>query len=266
VKNTAPARLNRVGRRFANAALGLIYPPVCQICTTRPARADNGFVCKACAAHARFIEPPFCNRCGLPFEGAINEGDFECAHCRELETHFDHARAAVALEGPVQVALCRFKYEQAEWFEPFLAGLLIKHAAPTLAAEPWDFILPVPLHPVKLRAREFNQADRLARRLAKATSIPHRQHLLRRVKPTCTQTRLNRAGRAANLRGAFLADGSGLLANARVVLVDDVLTTGATANEVAAALRRVGALRVAVWTVARGLFRPVLACETAPNI
>ncbi len=256
--------LAQLGRQFADDALGLIYPSVCQICEIERAEASAGFVCQTCSARARFIEPPFCDRCGLPFAGDIS-GVFECANCRELELHFDHARAAVTLDGPVQTTLHRFKYSRAEWFEPFLARLLIERAAPDLSNEDWDFIAPVPLHPVKLREREYNQADRLARHLAKATGIPHEDRLLRRVKPTGTQTRLSRTERAANLRGAFTATGAGL-EKARVVLVDDVLTTGATANAAAAALRKAGAARVVVWTVARGTLRPVLACESAPNI
>ncbi len=257
--------LVRFGRQFADAALGLIYPPVCQICEIERAAADAGFVCNTCSARTRFIEPPFCDRCGLPFAGEIN-GSFECANCRDLELHFDHARAAVTLDGPVQRALQRFKYERAEWFEPFLARLLIERAAPALSAHAWDFILPTPLHPVKLRDREFNQADRLAQRLAKATGIRHENGLLRRVKPTATQTRLSRRARAKNLREAFAADAGNALKGARLVLVDDVLTTGATANAAAAALRKAGAAQIAVWTVARGTLRPVLACESVPNI
>lgn len=257
--------LARFGRRFADAALGLVYPPICQICDHERAAARAGFVCRTCREQVRFITAPHCDRCGLPFAGEIT-GPFECTNCRELELHFDHARAAVTLDGPVQTALHRFKYERAEWFEPFLASLLIERAAPALAAHAWDFILPTPLHPVKLREREFNQADRLARRLAKATGIRHHAGLLHRVKPTATQTRLSRTERAKNLCGAFAADAGGTLKNARVVLVDDVLTTGATTSAAAAALRKAGAAQIAVWTVARGVLRPVLACESAPNI
>ncbi len=256
--------LARLGRRFINAGLDLIYPTVCQICERERTTARAGFVCRTCRSQTRFITPPFCNRCGLPFAGEITTA-FECSNCREMELDFDHARAAVTLDGPVQTALHRFKYSRAEWFEPFLARLLIARAAPELAPADWDFIIPVPLHGVKLREREFNQADRLARRLAKVTGIRHDSELLRRVKPTETQIRLSRAERAANLRGAFEANHASLH-GAHVTLVDDVLTTGATTSAAAAALRKAGVARVAVWTVARGTLRPVLSCESAANI
>ena len=123
---------------------------------------------------------------------------FQCANCQEVKLHFRSARSAVVADGMMLDVIHRYKYNRALWFEPFLAGLLISKAAPALAAEGWDFIVPVPLYPVKKREREFNQAERLAARLGRAANIPVNKGLLRRVKPTVTQTRLTRgrAGRA----------------------------------------------------------------------
>jgi ComF family protein len=146
----------------------------------------------------------------------------------------------------------RYKYHRAVWFEPFLADLLVRQAAPTLAAEKWDLIVPVPLHPLKEREREFNQADRLARHLGRALGIPMHNRLLRRVKFTLTQTRLTRPERAANMEAAFAPRSGKELNGEKVVLVDDVLTTGATTHACAEAARQAGAGDVCVWTVARG--------------
>ena len=241
------------GKDFLRAALALLYPEVCQICREARATAAEGLVCPACWRQVRFIRPPFCERCGLPFAGELTAA-FECGNCRELELHFSSARSAVAAGGLVLEIIHRYKYQRALWFEPFLADLLIREAVPVLRETPWDWIVPVPLHPAKQREREFNQAERLARRLAKATKIPLNARLLKRVEPTLTQTRLTRHERAANVRRAFaLRPGGPELKGAKIVLLDDVFTTGATTSACARVLRMAGAAEVCVWTVARGL-------------
>ena len=150
-------------------------------------------------------------------------------------------------------AIHRYKYQRALWFENFLADLLIREAAPVLRGQNWNFIVPVPLHSLKQREREFNQAEVLARHLSAATKILLNPTLLQRVTSTMTQTRLTKQQRAANMREAFAARPGLKLAGARIVLVDDVFTTGATTSACAKALQAVGAGEVCVWTVARGL-------------
>jgi len=122
-----------------------------------------------------------------------------------------------------------------------------------LRGQNWNFIAPVPLHPLKQREREFNQAEILARHLSNATKILLNTKLLRRVSPTKTQTLLTREQRAKNMRGAFAVCDGVKLDGKCVVLVDDVFTTGATTSACARALRAAGAGEVCVWTVARGL-------------
>jgi ComF family protein len=200
----------------------------------------------------RFIRPPFCERCGLPYPGDLTT-PFECTNCREMELHFNSARSAVVARGIVREAIHRYKYQRALWFEPFLADLLIREAKPALREQHWDFIVPVPLYSVKHREREFNQAERLADHLSAATKIALNKKLLRRVIPTATQTLLTREKRATNMRGAFVANDGARLDGERIVLVDDVFTTGATTSACAKALRAAGAGDVCVWTVARGL-------------
>ena len=178
---------------------------------------------------------------------------FECTNCRELKLHFSSARSAVVAKTVVLEAIHHFKYSRALWFEPFLADLLVREAAPVLRGRGWDFIVPVPLHPLKQREREFNQAEILAGHLSTATGIPLSTSLLQRTAQTATQTRLKRDQRAANMKGAFDLLKGVSTASKRIVLVDDVFTTGATTNACAKALRQGKAAEVCVWTVARGL-------------
>lgn len=235
-----------------DAGLALLYPPLCQLCEAARATASEGMVCPNCWRKVRFIRPPFCGRCGLPYQGDLTT-DFECANCRELELHFSFARSAVTAGGVILEAIHRYKYQRALWFEPFLADAFLRQAVPELSPQQWDLIVPVPLHPTKQREREFNQAERLAAHLSVATRIPIHKTLLRRVAPTRTQTLLTRLQRAANVQHAFAMRPGRRLAGQRVILVDDVFTTGATTNTCAKVLRAAGAGEVCVWTVARGL-------------
>ena len=237
---------------WLNAGLGLVYPEVCQLCGGARATPAEGFVCAACRARVRFVERPFCERCGRPYEGEIST-EFECPNCREGELHFSKARSAVVVCKLMLEVIHRYKYQRALWAEPFLAGLLVSQAQPELAGEKWDLIVPVPLYPAKQREREFNQAERLAGCLSEATQIPVNKRLLKRVRPTCSQTFLKRPEREANVRGAFAMRGKRRLNGERIVLLDDVLTTGATTSACAKVLRAAGAGEVCVWTVARGI-------------
>jgi ComF family protein len=245
---TAPAKLET----WLNTGLALLYPEVCQLCNAVPATPRDGFVGRQCWSQIRFIRPPFCDRCGLPYEGDITTA-FVCANCHDLKLHFSSARSAVVAKTVVLEAIHQFKYSRALWFENFLAGLLVPEAAPVLRGQNWDCLMPVPLHSLKEREREFNQSALLARHLARALNLPCQENVLWRATSTETQTHLNRDRRAENMKKAFAVRPGMNLAKRRIVLVDDVFTTGATTNDCARALRRAGAAEVCVWTVARGL-------------
>ena len=236
---------------WCDAGLSFFYPAVCQICATQRATPEEGYVCADCWTEVHFIQGPFCERCGLPFEGSITNS-FECSNCTGMELHFSSARSAVVARGLVLEVIHRYKYLRALWFEPFLADLLIRQAKPILAKGKWDLIAPVPLHHLKQREREFNQAERLARHLSVATAIPLATKLLRRSQPTRTQTLLTRPERADNVRSAFRFSGE-RLDGKNIVLIDDVFTTGATTSACAKILKKSGAGSICVWTVARGL-------------
>ena len=240
-----------------DAFLSLFYPEVCQICREGEAGPKEGYVCGSCWSQPdgiEFIVPPFCNVCGLPYEGEIT-GGFECANCRDERLYFHSARAAVRLSGLVQDVIHRYKYNHAAWFEPFLLDLLLRQAAPDIEREQYHFIVPIPLHWRRRQLRSFNQAEALGCGLSRLTGIPLEKRLLRRVKSTDTQTRLTRAQRAANVQNAFAWKAPFRLSGEKILLLDDVMTTGATANACAKVLMRNGAGRVDVWTVARGILR-----------
>ena len=234
-----------------DAALNFIYPPVCQVCREERAGIKEGYVGGKCWSQVRFLTAPFCERCGSPYEGSIGR-PFVCGNCQDIPFHFRFARSAVVANPLVLTVIHRYKYNRALCFEPFLADLLIRQAVPSLKNGKWDMIVPVPLHPAKKREREFNQAERLARHLSRATHIPVNEDLVRRVQATETQTRLNRTERAGNVQNAFAPRSPKKLNGEKIILLDDVLTTGATTSACARVLRRAGAGDLCVWTVARG--------------
>jgi competence protein ComFC len=236
---------------WAEAFLGFFYGDVCEGCHKQRATAKEGYVCAACRDNVKPIEPPFCRRCGAVFAGEITSA-FECGNCRDLKLDFSQARAVASAEGVLLDVLHRYKYENGLWVAPFLTELFAEVAGPQVNAGGWDLIVPVPLHPRRQKEREFNQARVLAGALSKATQIELNPRLLRRVIDTRTQTRLSRAERLKNVKGAFQFLGSKAdVRGKRIVLVDDVLTTGATANGCARLLRQNGAAEVCVWTLAR---------------
>jgi competence protein ComFC len=234
--------------------LRMIFPRVCEICSEREAGPSEGFICEHCRKHPRAIKrvrAPICKICGLWYEGAITT-EFKCRNCFDLELEFTCARAAVQYAGLVKEVIHRFKYGRNEWFEPFLAELLIESAVPELRLEPVDLIAPIPLHPKKQRARGFNQAERFASRLSAVLEIAFDTTLLERVRDTDPQAGLDRDDRIANVKNAFHYVGEQKLKGQRVLLIDDVLTTGVTASSCAKELLKNGAGEVRVWTVARG--------------
>ena len=231
-----------------DSASAMAYPEGCQICGNRLADSFNGFICRPCQRQAVPINAPICQCCGLPAENHA-PSDFKCITCREAPWHFDRARALFRTSGMVRDVIHRFKYEQADFFEPLMEDWLRQF--PRTCLQLPDCIIPIPLHPLKKRDREFNQAESIARLLSDQLQIPSRPELAIRIRHTETQTHLSRAKRLKNMKGAFAAGPARL--PGRVLLVDDVMTTGATASAVAAVLKRAGAHEVDVLTLARGV-------------
>ena len=233
------------------AALNLIYPRNCQFCTVPLLEQERGVICASCLVLAKRIEPPFCRRCSLPFVGQLDD-QIECGYCQDLKFHFSSAVAACRAEGVVRDCIHRFKYKREMYYLPHLVDWLTAAAKARVDWHAVNAIVPVPLHPVKQRDREFNQAELLARELSQQFGKPIITNGVRRIKETQTQTKLDATARRANLRGAF-TPGRGRVAGLKLVLVDDVFTTGATLDSCASLLVSQGAAAVMALTVARGI-------------
>ncbi len=244
-------------RDTARAALNLVYPPLCAGCEDRfDFFQTNQPVCKACESQLKRIQPPYCAVCGEGYSADI-DGPFQCSNCAGRKLAFDFAVAGYEAKGLARDLIHQFKYEKqfhlcrplARMMEAALEDERIDPAASWL-------VTAVPLHPRRERERHYNQAHELARVFARSTGFPLVKALCR-TRHTDRQATLHRDERLKNLKGAF-----GLrrdraarrkLDGANVLLVDDVLTTGATTSECAKVLRNEGrAAKVVVITVARG--------------
>jgi ComF family protein len=225
-------------RRFGRGAVDLVYPPVCLAC--RAAIAEPEALCPACWRAMAWVERPLCVRTGLPL--AADAGQDISVEAAADPPVCARTRCVVLFDdGPARRLVHRLKYGDA----PELARPMGRWMA-RAAAELWreaDVIVPVPLHGRRLFARRFNQAALLAQSLARESARPLDATSLRRVKATRPQVGLSHDERARNMQGAFAA-APGAFAGRRVLLVDDVATTGATLNACARAALKAGAKRV----------------------
>lgn len=233
------------------AFLSLLFPRVCAGCGGNVDDNARGHLCWDCQAKLPFVHQPYCLHCGDPVEGRVDEA-FTCHWCDELQPAFDYARSVLRYRGPVQRMIQDFKYHAAHWLVPDLVHLMLAGLQTVPEWEALDAVCCVPLHRVRQRTRGYNQAALLAHGLARELGKPFLSNLLLRHRQTGTQTHLTARERVANVHGAFAVRRPPLVQGRAILLVDDVMTTGATVSECARMLKVVDATRVCVLTVARG--------------
>jgi ComF family protein len=192
-----------------------------------------------------------CECCGFGIESKVDH-TFLCSRCRDDPPYFDKARVAGRFRGVLRDLLLNFKYNQGLWLCNDLVDVLHGCVTAYFEAATIDLVVPIPLAPIKQRSRSYNQAGELGRELARRLNRQFSHDALKRVRATATQTRLGASARVANMRGAFDINVPGWVRGRTVLLVDDVMTTGATLNEAARVLRANGATRVWATAVARG--------------
>ncbi|HEY1857247.1 ComF family protein [Acidocella sp.] len=235
-------------KTFLGQFLDTLLPPICLVCDAQvPA---DGHFCVACFRRVNFVSAPLCDICGvpLPYAAAAEAGGC-CRLCALSPPAFTQARAALRYDEVARALILPFKYADRTDAARGIARLMLRPGRELLARA--DLLVPVPLHPARLRWRRYNQAALLAGELARLTHRPCVLDALCREKFTAPLEHMDRACRQAELREAIVARDGFTAANKTVLLIDDVMTTGTTANACAASLRAAGAARVDVLTAAR---------------
>ncbi len=237
------AQIAHAAERASRSLLNVLFPPRCVIC-----RREGEWFCAACCARVELVLPPICERCGRPLHGE------RCAFCLESPLEIDGLRAVAFFDGVMREAIHCFKYQRRTELVLQFGSMLSSY----LTAQPIgvDLVVPVPLHSERERWRGYNQALLLARETALHQKLALWYNVLERTRATPPQVGLDAKARRANVRDAFMAREE--VAGARILLIDDVCTTGATMNSCAIALKRRGAK--AVWGLA--LARPRFADES----
>jgi ComF family protein len=236
------------------AVLDVLFPPLCVAC--REPVGDTGSLCPTCWSAISFVDGPMCDCCGLPFEIDPGPGTL-CAACHADRPAFTRARAVMQYDEASKGPILALKHADRLDLAPGLSRWLARTGRPLLEAA--DVIVPVPLHPYRLWRRRYNQASELARRLGVHSGKPVDPLLLTRKRPTPSQGAMPSAkARRRNVQGAFAVRAGAAVKGGRVLLIDDVMTTGATVGACARALKRAGASQVDVLALAR-VVRPLTA-------
>lgn len=240
-------------RAAADAVASLLFPAPCRICETLLDAASRIPICRACLEAMGPLPGPVCDRCGRPFPSLMTaeSGPRQCLACRRGLYDFDLARSYADYNHTMARAVMLLKYSAVE---P-LAGWFAERLGELISLEPRlmevDMVVPVPLDAARLRERGYNQAERIARPLARRLGLPLKPVLLLRKRPRPAKLKLTRRERWTTVHGAYAMRDAEPIDKARVLLLDDVFTTGATLDACSRALRAGGAAKVVAVTVAR---------------
>jgi ComF family protein len=235
-----------------------LYPPRCRACAARIIGSDAQYFCAACWKEIQLVHHPLCTICGRPFPDGSGD-DHECGACIARRPRFVQACSWACypreedLEHPLRRVVQKFKYGRKVALGKPLGRLMAQGCQEFLTGRSFDAIIPVPLHPRRLRWRGFNQSVLLGREVSRRYKIPLDAFTLRRATATPPQSQLTVEERRRNVRDAFEVHPERPVKNKTILVVDDVYTSGATVNECSRALQRGGAKEVYVLTLARAM-------------
>lgn len=219
----------------------MLYPPKCLICDALLAQDEYG-CCRKCTEKLPFIEPPYCLKCGKPVYSEENE---YCLDCQKQSHVFTKGIALWSYDEEVRQAVYRFKYKNRREYAGYFGKELMKRYYQLIKSWEVDVVIPVPLHKRRLKKRGFNQAELIAREIGRGIDVSVEPQMAVRIKNTRPQKELNEKERHKNLKSAFKIS-KNVVKLKKVILVDDIYTTGATADAIAQLLLRAGVEKIYV--------------------
>ena len=224
--------------------LDIVFPNICMSCGNKMDK-DDRYICKNCKSHLIFLDTNICPVCGSKL---LSD---KCDVCAKSSFLFDKARSVYPMSDEIRNMIHNFKYKDLPKVGLFfveMAGVYLKKNQEFMDT---DFVVPVPLHKVKNRIRGFNQAEIIAKGIAKLMNVTFSKNIVLRKKFTETQTKLSRKERAKNVSNAFNIKNKEKLQNKNFIIIDDVFTTGSTVNAITQSLKDNGASKVYILTAAR---------------
>ncbi len=234
--------------RIRSLADTLIFPRSCEICSS-VLPASNPGLCRACESNLRWIRAPHCVACGR----TVTAENQRCAECASEHFHFDRAYACVYYEEPVKKLLHLYKFGGRKVLKNFFSGVMDCFIREHFRHMLFDVVVSVPLDKKKERERGFNQSRLLSAHVSRQLGLTEATDKLRRRETTAPQSRLGKAERRRNVKGCFEVLDLGFFRLKKILLVDDILTTGQTASECAHALKNAGAAWITALACARGV-------------
>lgn len=233
--------------------INLVYPLTCGACDCYVSAFENKFLCPACQTRIKHNLPPFCPTCAKPLPAEDNNAIIAlspCRDCRQDKFYYDRVWSACIYEGVIRQCLKEIKYRANPRLLRQLAEIMINFAGTRIPLRDFQVITSVPIHPRKQFSRGFNQSQILGKQLASFYRIPW-QPLLVRVRSTLPQNQLSRRQREQNVKDVFAVKNKNIRGK-KILLIDDIFTTGATVNECSRVLKQAGAAQVCVFALSRG--------------
>ncbi len=227
-------------RNALGAIGGLLFPPVCILCGTGRVTSDSS-VCESCAKDIYLVEGPICNHCGLPVPGLQSGSQGRCGKCLEHKPLYDKARFSVYYSRVIRRGILKFKFQSSLFLAETLSSYLTKTFQEHFLDEKLDAIIPIPVHDRRLVRRGYNQCAILAIKLGNNVNVEVLTNTLNKTVNTLPQTRLKRNQRIENVKGSFSVRKPEEIRGKRLLLLDDVFTTGSTISEASRTLRKHGA-------------------------
>ena len=234
-------------RDMYETAITFLYPAECRVCKEFLEATSIPYICNNCWQDIHFLEPPWCDICGTPGVDGL------CDECATTPPRYGKLRSIAFYQTTLQQAIHFFKFEKKKVFAQHLIQLINTHIPLDCSIAEYDFILPVPIHKKRLRERGFNQATLLANGIAKAGRVSVLRNTLVRKRHTVAQSSLDREARQQNIVGAFEIRNPDIIRDKRLLIFDDVFTTGATIREIVNELWTADPAEVDVLTLARTL-------------